>query len=217
MKTIPLSNDPTIATATPEELERWRTVQTRAKFEWSQARPAPRSLLNQCGLPSRFTSELRMMAGAHYLLLPMCDYKGDLWSLQYIPQGFRPCRKDPKAADTMRNMLNPRERGLYFLVGRVRESDAHGGIIAITEFLHDAVTWKEETRGPCFAALTPGNIRPMAEMLRAAYPDARIVIWARWEEQLEQAKRAAEVNGVCYVEDPDDLLSFAIESKRGAL
>ena len=108
-----VAQDPSIATATPQQLERWRLVQRRALFEWNAARPASRAFLAQCGLPAHLSRGLRA-AGSSYLLVPQRDCMGELWALQYLPPRFRPARVNPRAADRPLRMVNPREAGLHF-------------------------------------------------------------------------------------------------------
>lgn len=200
-----VAQDPSIANVTPQQLERWRLVQRRALFEWNAAKPASRSFLAQCGLPARLSRELRA-AGSSYLLVPQRDCMGELWALQYLPPRFRPGRANPRAADGPRRMLNPREAGLHFWVGDVPEGDGAGATVGITEYLHDAVTFHAETDSPCLVAFSPENLALLAQLVRAAFPAARVAIWARWEQQTEAAHAVARQGpGVRALTDLDAL------------
>ena len=200
-----VAQDPSIATATPQQLERWRLVQRRALFEWNAARPASRAFLAQCGLPAHLSRGLRA-AGSSYLLVPQRDCMGELWALQYLPPRFRPARVNPRAADRPRRMVNPREAGLHFWVGDVPEGDGAGAMVGITEFLHDAVTFHGETNSPCLVAFSPENLAPLAQLVRAAFPAARVAVWGRWEQQAEAACAVARaVPGVLALTDLDAL------------
>lgn len=200
-----VAQDPSIATATPQQLERWRLVQRRALFEWNAATPASRAFLAKCGLPADLSRGLRA-AGSSYLLVPQRDCMGELWALQYLPPRFRPARVNPRAADKPLRMVNPREAGLHFWVGNVPEGDGAGATVGITEYLHDAVTWHGETDSPCLVAFSPENLATLAKLVLAAFPAARVAIWARREQQAEAAHAAARaVPGVRALADLEAL------------
>ena len=88
----------------------------------------------------------------------------------------------------------------------VPEGDGAGATVGITEYLHDAVTWHGETDSPCLVAFAPENLVTLARLVLAAFPAARVAIWARWEQQAEAAHAAARaVPGVRALADLDAL------------
>lgn len=133
----------------------------------------------------------------------MYSATGELWALQTIMASYR--HGHPRSKEKLLRMLNARQTGLHFWMGDKPADDGRGACIGITEHLHDAATWNGETGGACLAAFSLANLAPLVQLVRTAYPAATVVIWCRWDEQLQQASEAAASVGVRMVKSPNEL------------
>ena len=190
-----IAQDDIASTAAPDTLAAWRRVQAYALYQWNRAVLPSRSMLRRAGLLQ--ARGLRAANGR--LLVPMRDGMSELWAVQHLPPEFHPGSGStyPRPAFD----LHARVQGLHHWIGRPLEGDGAGQCIGITEYLADAVTWHEETNTPAVVAFAADNLATLAGMLRAAYPDARIGLWARWPEQAQAVRDAAAQTGAHAVQD----------------
>jgi phage/plasmid primase-like uncharacterized protein len=125
------------------------------------------------------------------LVLPLRDAAGVLHSLQFIkPDGGK------------KYLAGGRVSGCYHAIGKP------GDIILVGEGYATCATVHEVTEHAVAVAFDCGNLRPVAEALRAKYPEAKIVILADDDHLtvgnpgINKAKEAAAaVNGVVAVPD----------------
>jgi len=116
------------------------------------------------------------------ILVPARDIDGQLWSVQTINHD-----------GTKRFQKNARKVGLMHVVdpkGRIGEKPVKSqvlgkGTIIIAEGYATAASVFEATKQPTVAAFDAGNLKPVAEAIRAKYPDAKIVIAADNDHKLE--------------------------------
>ena len=126
------------------------------------------------------------------LVIRLLDDAGSLCSLQLIsPDGSK------------RFLPGGKTRGCYFPIGNMP-----GAVFLLVEGYATAASVYEATGFPTAAALTAGNLRPVAKLLKSKYPAAQIVICADDDSEtpgnpgLTSAREAAAaVNGVVAVPD----------------
>jgi len=109
--------------------------------------------------------------------------RGNITSLQFINQ------------DGEKRFLPGGEKGGY-LIGKIEDSKP----VCISEGLATGATIHEATGYPVVVAFDAGNLRKLAEALRASKPDAVIVICADMDDnnvgQLKASEAAIAVNGL---------------------
>lgn len=95
------------------------------------------------------------------LVIPLRDGDGVLWSLEFIgPEGAK------------RFLAGSRKRGLYFAMGKVADE------LLIAEGYATGASLYESTGKPVAVAFDCGNLEPVARVLRAKFPGARITLAA---------------------------------------
>ena len=93
------------------------------------------------------------------LIVPLCDVDGTVWSLEFI------------AADGEKRFLpGGRVRGCCFWIGE------SGPVLCVAEGFATAATVYEVTGHPVVVAFSAGNLLPVAQVLCAKYPAARILL-----------------------------------------
>ena len=100
------------------------------------------------------------------LVVPMVDADGEIQSLQFIA-----AKKDDEGKDK-RFMPGGEAGGKLFWIGKP------GEIVCIAEGYATGATVHAATGYAVALAFASGNLRPVAESLRAKYPEAKIVICA---------------------------------------
>ncbi len=115
------------------------------------------------------------------LLVPMKDEKGALWNVQLIyPQKIL-------LGDEERDrdfLPGARVTGLFHWLGERTET------VCLAEGYATAVSVHEATGYRCFVAFSAGNLPPVALIVRAALPDAKIVICADYDKPDKNGRRA---------------------------
>ena len=97
------------------------------------------------------------------LVIPMRDVYGLLHSLQFIDrQGSK------------RFLTGGRKRGCFHLIGNLDLA----GVMLIAEGYATGATLHEVTAHPVAVSFDAGNLKPVAQAIRAKYPDLKIVICA---------------------------------------
>lgn len=177
---------------TPATVDAWKRAQRYARYIWQRSTAARRKLLRDAGLST--AQGLRELHGR--LLVPMRDQLGELWAVQEMPTAFRgvPCSDSGPTF-----LLGARLDGMRYIVGALPGSDAGSPVIGVTVSVHDAMCWNGETGAPVLVAFALENVAALAAELRHAYPAARVVLWARWEEHAEGIRSAAKRAGACAV------------------
>ncbi len=103
---------------------------------------------------------IRQMGGT--LVIPLTTGDGALVGLQFIgPDGSK------------RFLSGTAKRGAWFTVGQI-----HGDVLLIAEGYATAATLHEASGYPVACAFDAGNLRPVAEALRALHSAARVFICA---------------------------------------
>jgi len=160
-------------------------VAERAAAMWEAAQQAP---------PDHgylVTKQVRAFAIKSYrksLLVPMRDAEGKLWSLQSIdPDGQK------------RSLIGGRKTGCFHIIGELRND----GVVILAEGYATAASIHEATGHPVVVAFDAGNLRSVAEALRATRPSARIILaadddlWTKGNPGITKAMEAARaVSGV---------------------
>ncbi|GAB6053098.1 hypothetical protein JCM17960_19180 [Magnetospira thiophila] len=101
-----------------------------------------------------------------HLLIPLRDAKGFLWNLQTIaPDGEK------------RFLTEGRKTGLMHVIDP-RETLRQGSLILVAEGYATAASLHQATGLPCVVAFDSGNLKPVAEALRATWPEAALIIAA---------------------------------------
>ncbi len=118
------------------------------------------------------------------LVIPMRDNAGDLHSLQFID-----------GEGNKRFLSGGRKHSCYFLIGSPTES------ICIAEGYATAASIHESTGLPVAVAFDAGNLEPVARVLRAKFPEIKIILCADNDTEtpgnpgLTKARKAAAVCG----------------------
>jgi putative DNA primase/helicase len=142
-----------------ETLQRWEVARDAAQAVWQSAAVAypAHPYLQRKRVQAHGIRQLNGL-----LLVPMRDADGVLWNLQSIDaDGVKLFRK------------GGRKTGLYHAIGGAVIDMLHIG-----EGYATAASVHEATRQPVAVAFDCGNLEPVARVLRAKYPQARIVICA---------------------------------------
>jgi phage/plasmid primase-like uncharacterized protein len=127
-----------------------------ARLRWDNSKPAS---ADHQHLKSKQIEPCGMRVDGNNLLVPMRDADGKLWSLQEIaPDG----RKD--------NQEGGRRKGCFFQIGDIIDVFCIGEGAATCATLHKATGY------PVVSAGDAHNLEPVAVILRAKYPDARIIM-----------------------------------------
>lgn len=144
-----------------QRLEAQRIAAERARKMWNEAIPATMQhpYVARKRVPALGVRELR-----GELLVPLWDVEGALWNLQRI-------RED----GSKRFLPGGRVRGVFCLLAYELPET---GELYVAEGWATAVTIARELRLPVVAAMSAGNLRPVAERLRAARPRLALVVAA---------------------------------------
>ena len=130
---------------------------SRALAIWMAAAPA----IEHPYLTRKAIKAHGVRTDGHYLLIPMRDATGKLWSLQTI-----------SSEGDKRFQPGGRVKACYCSIG------APEGRIVICEGYATAATINESTGGGVVAAFSAGNLLPVALSLRNKYPDLSITVAA---------------------------------------
>jgi putative DNA primase/helicase len=129
----------------------------RAEAIWGQAQPcADHPYLTRKGVQAH---GLRLVRGR--LAVPLRDADGRLHSLQFIGED-----------GAKKFLTGGRVRGCYFAIGEPDE------VVCIAEGFATAATVREATGHAVAVALDCGNMKPVAEAIRAKLPTSRILLCA---------------------------------------
>lgn len=186
--------DPVLAAADEETLRDWRKAQQLARDLWRMAMTATASDYSGACVSPRLRGLRRSGNMGGGVLVPLRDMFGELWNLQPL-HNFNPDSPSRYISGTPRLLVNARETGLHYWHGKRIEGDGAGRVIGILEHATDANTWHSETRVPCVVAFWPENFAPLASALRAVFPAATVVFWARRERQEPPMQDAASRTG----------------------
>jgi len=146
-----------IAQANSEREQKQKEVADKAASVWQAAQPAPADhpYLVRKGIKPH---GLRIHEGC--LVVPLRD-GSELWSLQFIQD------------DGVKRFLSGgRKKGCYFSIGKLT------GVLCIAEGFSTAASIYEATGHAVAVAMDKGNLRPVAEKLRAKLPDVKIILCA---------------------------------------
>ncbi len=115
--------------------------------------------------PGVQVGEWKKRAGC--LLIPLRDARGQLGTIQAI---FPEC--DEQLGRDKDFLSGGRKRGCYFTIGDPNNADT----LLLAEGFATAATLHEATGYPAVMAVDAGNLQPVAEALRAIYPDLHIIL-----------------------------------------
>ncbi|HRZ07689.1 MAG TPA: toprim domain-containing protein [Candidatus Competibacteraceae bacterium] len=155
-----------------EERRRQEEAAAKAQTLLDAAQPAipAHSYLSRKGVkshPDVLQGDWKGRAGC--LLIPLRDPSGRLGTIQAIfPE------RDERLGRDKDFLSGGRKRGCYFLIGDLSGADT----LLIAEGYATAATLHEATGYPTVMAADAGNLQPVAEALRALYPDLHIIICA---------------------------------------
>ena len=178
-----------------ETLQRWQVARDAAQAVWQSAASAHRAhaYLVRKQVQAHGIRQLNSL-----LLIPMRDADGVLWNLQSIDaDGVKLFRK------------GARKTGTYHPIG-----GAVIDVLHIAEGYATAASVHEVTRQPVAVAFDCGNLDPVARVLRAKYPHARITICADNDANttgnpgLTKARAAAAAIGGLVAIPPDPYNDF---------
>jgi putative DNA primase/helicase len=142
-----------------QKLERWEAVRDEATARW-QAAAAPD--LRHPYLMAKAVGAYGIRQADSYLLVPMRDGEGELWSLQTIaPDGSK------------RYLRGARKVSLYHAIGGPVTDR-----LCVAEGYATAVSVHVATGQPVAVAFDCGNLAPVGRVLRGKYPSARITFCA---------------------------------------
>jgi putative DNA primase/helicase len=118
------------------------------------------------------------------LIIPLRDTEGTLHSLQFIlPAGRK------------KFLRGGRVSGCYYAIGKPKR------VLCIAEGFANAATIYQATGYAVVVAFTAGNLKAVAEALRAKYPDVRLIIcadddrWTQGNPDITKATAAATAVG----------------------
>ena len=175
-----------------EEAQRHADAAKLAGDEWSKAKAAQsHPYLERKGITGH---GLRVRGGL--LVVPMRDTDGQLHSLQTI------------AADgAKRFQAGGRKLGCFFTIGQIEPE----GVLCIVEGFATGASVHEATGHAVAVAFDAGNLLPVAQAIRAKYPELRLAICADDDYQtagntgIAKGREAAKMVGaVLVVPDFDD-------------
>ncbi|MCL2644390.1 MAG: toprim domain-containing protein [Betaproteobacteria bacterium] len=187
-----------------EEAKRKAEAREAAALIWSNAYPAEKhGYLERKGIQAHGVKTIHAdtahrdcpslsdeLAGL-LLVIPMRDESGLLHSLQFIDE-----------AGEKRFLSGGKKKGCYYSIGKP------DGVLCIAEGFATAASIHEATGYAVAVAFDCGNLKPVAEALRAKLPDVQIVICADDDNATEgnpgitKAKEAAAaIGGVVAVPD----------------
>jgi len=124
------------------------------------------------------------------LVIPLQDITGKLWSLQWI-----------SADGSKRFLTGGRKKGCFHLIGNLTE----GQPITITEGYATGASVHMATGHPTVVAFDAGNLEPVIEELKKAYPHSPITIagdddrWKTTNTGREKAEEAAQKYACSFV------------------
>ncbi len=150
-----------------------------SKWNLSQSASPSHPYLIRKGVPPL---KLRTLNGV--LLAPIQSTNGELWNLQFIYTNGE-----------KRFLKGGRIRGLFSLIGKDRLPAF--GRLYICEGVATAITIHLETNAPVAAALSCGNLEPVAKAIKRAAPELELIIAADNDHQtlgnpgMTKAKEAA--------------------------
>jgi putative DNA primase/helicase len=131
----------------------------RAVAIWNNAKP----LAEHDYLARKQVSSHGLREHEGCIAIPARDEQSKLWTLQFI------------APDGTKNfMAGGRKSGCYFVIGNLENSEQ----IFICEGYATGATIHECTSAPVVVAFDTSGLKPVAKLLRAKYPDAKIVVCA---------------------------------------
>lgn len=175
------------ARAKAQEAERKKAAEKAARL-WAQAQSrvsAAHPYLKAKGVRAYGIRQLR-----EQLLIPLRDTSGALWGLQFIQADGR------KVFGT-----GTAKAGRYHGIGK----PAAGAVLGVCEGYATGATVHDLTGWPVAVAFDAGNLRPVAEALRAKFPDTRLVLLADNDHGtsgnpgLTKAREAAQAVGAVVV------------------
>lgn len=140
------------------------SARTVAQAQWSQSSPAP---AYHPYLVNKGISWVGARERSGFLMIPMRDEAGALWNVQRI-----------RADGQKRFLRGGRVTGCYCPVGG--PVDGH---LVICEGWATGKSIHEATGLPVAVAFSKGNLDPVARLMRAKYPHARITIAADNDEK----------------------------------
>jgi phage/plasmid primase-like uncharacterized protein len=167
-----------------ERAEAYTSAASQARQLWASGKtpPADFDYLTRKGI----NPHVARLANDGRLMLPVHGPDGEIQSLQYI------------AADgSKRFHTGGKMHGGWLLLGTVRADEP----LLLAEGFATAATLHEATGKPVFCAFNAGNLLPVAEMLKARYPQAVRLLCGDDDRQTEgnpgrtKATEAAESTG----------------------
>jgi hypothetical protein len=162
-----------VAAAVPKEAERLEAAQKAAKVAFGvwQNLPGEATAENCPYLKAKgvLGHGVKVDAEGH-LVVPARDAGGHLWGVQVFHDDGKRFIKDAHKVGTM-HVISPGGAKLADLGGDWRP-------IVICEGYATGATIYEATKYPTVVAFDAGNLKPVAEAVRAAYPDRDLVIAA---------------------------------------
>ncbi len=151
------------------------TARDRAQEIWDDAKPADdshaylkRKRVN--AYPGVKIGDWPQRGKTGCLLIPMRDAEGKLWNVQAIfPE------RDAKLGRDKDTLAGGRTAGCYFSIGSAAQVEA-SGVLCVAEGFATAGSIFESIGLPAVIAINAGNLKAVARVLRAKYPDIEIVI-----------------------------------------
>ncbi len=209
-------NDPVLASADSDTLRQWQEAQKNMLAMWRMASNATAKNCANARLPASMRGLRQYGQRDGGVLVPMRDMLGNIWALQPLC-GFHPDEGNNPRPPSFSH--SARVVGLHYWHGPRIEGDGAGKVIAIAEHVHDAVTWKNENRRPCVVAFAPENVGALANALRAIFPAAAVVLWARRQVQEKPMRIVAIATGshVVFGSDGPDMVQPLAEGKPAAM
>ncbi len=104
--------------------------------------------------------------------MPARDADGKLWSIQFVGDEGKVWIKDSRKAGTM-HVVEPTGKGTLDVL-----ADSRHGAVIVAEGYATASTIHEDTGRPVVVAFDCGNLRAVAEAVRAKFPDRPVLIAA---------------------------------------
>ena len=143
--------------------QQWEQVSVNARWLWQSAQPLPLNAEHPYLLTKQiFPYNLR--TSGDYLVIPLYDITGKIWSLQYIDK-----------EGNKRFLSGGKVKGCFFPIGSKNDNK---NIIVVCEGYATGASIRETTGLGVAVAFNKGNLESVVKALNNKYPDKQTVIAA---------------------------------------
>jgi putative DNA primase/helicase len=142
-----------------EQEKIYEAASVKANGIWSNAK----SLISHGYLAEKHVSSYGLREHEGRITIPLYDENGRIWTLQFID-----------AEGNKRFLSDGKKKGCYYVIGCIEKSDQ----VFICEGYATGATVHECTNEAVVIAFCTAGLKPVAQIIRRKYPNAKIVICA---------------------------------------